>query len=37
MVTKAKEEEVKVDIEIPTDIEAPPEGYTAEEWQDLSD
>ena len=36
MKTKDKEEEVKVDIEIPDNVEAPPEGYTAEEWQDLS-
>jgi hypothetical protein len=36
MVTKAKEEEVKVDIEIPTNIDAPPDGYSVDEWQDLS-
>ena len=35
-MAKEKAEETKVDIVIPDNVEAPPEGYTADEWQDLS-
>ncbi|PKN36685.1 MAG: hypothetical protein CVU62_13205 [Deltaproteobacteria bacterium HGW-Deltaproteobacteria-2] len=35
-MAKEKADEVNVDIQVDDNVEQPPEGYTAEEWRDLS-